>query len=805
MITRRRSSQAAQLVSSAMPVPFHEDEFGAYSPRERRLSSMRSSYFPESPSHAIHHVDSYYTDLLSMSCPLDTLGTGTRNTSIPRASNDWGDLFKVRSLANDTVVEDGRKWEDISGGREYAFDPRVPHGVSPVEGEGAPTTEQQETLWFAPTLTEYRSPEDDGPHPLVRPRSASFHSVPPPSTFDPAHGVETLHPAPVVDARVQDRTHLKRTRAVALAGDHDSDDEGGHDEDQEGAEAYVYEQDDDEAVDDVNSGSNDRSGRATSHPRSKRRLSSSPLTPIDGSPLPDAPLSDGDPPPVKTRPSRAKKSTSAPRKRTIKTRVRTPVPKKPEGYAPRPPNNWILYRSEQIRLLRSESSGPRKPQSDISKMIGLMWKDESPEVRKWYDEQAELKKLEHLRMYPGYRYAPIRKPKVPKTKEEDVALTRSKRVRSTKNAGKFSADRSTKSSPRPDVVEPPRYQYNRPDAQYPPPHNSPPLVPYHTEQEIEDTMALYSQRGHVMDESRYRRDMQRHHDTHQVQRSPLATTAATYRTLAPDPSIRRPSTAPHPIAYQHVDEHQYLSSHTQAHLPQETPVPWTAYSTTSDVSIITPSPTSDMHSTHWYPSTPATYVSERLHPPSSAPPAAAQFSYAPAYQYITPGSNDPVYYSERIRYGPDTTGEAVGDGGGDGPVGYRLDSLFGMSDTPERRFSRADSIWALQRGADPNSAQGRGEHGIMSEEFDQLIDPSRYPTQHDAYQHHHQQHFQQQQQQRQHQHHEQHRADRSEYVDAPAGYLDVSIPAPRSLAAYAQDKGAYASMERDPRMRTATM
>lgn len=38
---------------------------------------------------------------------------------------------------------------------------------------------------------------------------------------------------------------------------------------------------------------------------------------------------------------------------------------KPEGYTPRPPNAWILYRSEQIRILKGDKKTSGKPQSDI--------------------------------------------------------------------------------------------------------------------------------------------------------------------------------------------------------------------------------------------------------------------------------------------------------------------------------------------------------------------------------------------------------------------------------------------------------
>lgn len=50
----------------------------------------------------------------------------------------------------------------------------------------------------------------------------------------------------------------------------------------------------------------------------------------------------------------------------------TPTPQSPrkrpkyaDSYTPRPPNAWILYRSEQIRVLRKDATMIKKPQSEI--------------------------------------------------------------------------------------------------------------------------------------------------------------------------------------------------------------------------------------------------------------------------------------------------------------------------------------------------------------------------------------------------------------------------------------------------------
>lgn len=81
---------------------------------------------------------------------------------------------------------------------------------------------------------------------------------------------------------------------------------------------------------------------------------------------------------------------------------------KVEKQPPRPPNAWILYRSEKLRdpTLKSET---RLPQADISKMISAMWKSESEDVRARYEYLANVKKNEHEAKYPGYRYQPMKR------------------------------------------------------------------------------------------------------------------------------------------------------------------------------------------------------------------------------------------------------------------------------------------------------------------------------------------------------------------------------------------------------------
>ncbi|KAG8732639.1 hypothetical protein FRC11_011908, partial [Ceratobasidium sp. 423] len=84
---------------------------------------------------------------------------------------------------------------------------------------------------------------------------------------------------------------------------------------------------------------------------------------------------------------------------------------------PRPPNAWILYRSDKLKeLATNQPPGPRKPQAEISKIISQMWQAEGPETKGMYEARAEEKKAEHAALYPDYKFAPMKK--------EDKAMLR---------------------------------------------------------------------------------------------------------------------------------------------------------------------------------------------------------------------------------------------------------------------------------------------------------------------------------------------------------------------------------------------
>lgn len=78
--------------------------------------------------------------------------------------------------------------------------------------------------------------------------------------------------------------------------------------------------------------------------------------------------------------------------------------------APRPPNAWIIYRSDKVHQLPPLEPGqPRRAQAEVSKMISNMWANESEQTRQEYERRAEEAKAAHALKYPGYRFKPMKK------------------------------------------------------------------------------------------------------------------------------------------------------------------------------------------------------------------------------------------------------------------------------------------------------------------------------------------------------------------------------------------------------------
>ncbi|TKY86609.1 hypothetical protein EX895_004248 [Sporisorium graminicola] len=100
---------------------------------------------------------------------------------------------------------------------------------------------------------------------------------------------------------------------------------------------------------------------------------------------------------------------------------------------PRPPNAFILYRSNKMRELKNQKNpqglsdtGLDKLdyQRQLSKVIGQLWRDETAEVKAAFYEKAQQAALEHRQRYPEYRYQPSVK-KAASREHETHAITAS--------------------------------------------------------------------------------------------------------------------------------------------------------------------------------------------------------------------------------------------------------------------------------------------------------------------------------------------------------------------------------------------
>ncbi|SPC66679.1 related to HMG-box protein Hmg3 [Ustilago sp. UG-2017b] len=92
---------------------------------------------------------------------------------------------------------------------------------------------------------------------------------------------------------------------------------------------------------------------------------------------------------------------------------------------PRPPNAFILYRSNKMRELMKESQSQTGTglskldyQRQLSKRIGELWRNEDPDVKAAFYDKSQQAAREHAERYPEYRYKP--KPLSKKAQKEEA-------------------------------------------------------------------------------------------------------------------------------------------------------------------------------------------------------------------------------------------------------------------------------------------------------------------------------------------------------------------------------------------------
>ncbi|XP_011877698.1 PREDICTED: sex-determining region Y protein-like isoform X2 [Vollenhovia emeryi] len=93
---------------------------------------------------------------------------------------------------------------------------------------------------------------------------------------------------------------------------------------------------------------------------------------------------------------------------TSGTRRPTPAPR--EEHIKRPMNAFMVWARQKRKEISQEH--PKMHNSEISKMLGTMWKELSQEDKVPYLEQAKCLRSQHQKDYPNYKYRPRRKPKV---------------------------------------------------------------------------------------------------------------------------------------------------------------------------------------------------------------------------------------------------------------------------------------------------------------------------------------------------------------------------------------------------------
>ncbi|KAG7087133.1 hypothetical protein E1B28_013112 [Marasmius oreades] len=143
---------------------------------------------------------------------------------------------------------------------------------------------------------------------------------------------------------------------------------------------------------------------------------------------------------------------------------------------PRPPNSFILFRRDTLsqgnvaKTFVDPSTGFTRPrgQPDLSKEIGVLWREAPDDVKRRYSELADQYLYEHRGKYPGYKYKPQKSKKSEKDSRRDVRTTSSKLETGTSYYMPTDSRIRTSSSTAAYVQPPPPLQWHP---------NVPPLTP----------------------------------------------------------------------------------------------------------------------------------------------------------------------------------------------------------------------------------------------------------------------------------------------------------------------------------------
>ncbi|PIA15141.1 hypothetical protein COEREDRAFT_82130 [Coemansia reversa NRRL 1564] len=72
----------------------------------------------------------------------------------------------------------------------------------------------------------------------------------------------------------------------------------------------------------------------------------------------------------------------------------------------RPPNSFMLYRSQRHKELVKQYKGGNKV---VSGIIAKEWNSMTPDLKREYEDMAAMRKREHELLYPNYKFVPKRR------------------------------------------------------------------------------------------------------------------------------------------------------------------------------------------------------------------------------------------------------------------------------------------------------------------------------------------------------------------------------------------------------------
>ncbi|KAF5339220.1 hypothetical protein D9611_011189 [Ephemerocybe angulata] len=127
-----------------------------------------------------------------------------------------------------------------------------------------------------------------------------------------------------------------------------------------------------------------------------------------------------------TPPSR---TTDSQERRTSQPSARKQTRKKRPGYIARPPNAFIIFRSDFWAAEKLKPQPVERNNADISRIVGHCWNSmDAAQKKVYYDRAAQLREMHRLQ-YPEYRLKPAaRRPRAQKTKS-GVVIEKEERCR----------------------------------------------------------------------------------------------------------------------------------------------------------------------------------------------------------------------------------------------------------------------------------------------------------------------------------------------------------------------------------------